>query len=403
MADALEYELTESVATTLRLTPTQAVALRNIGERLASQRKNSPIFSTNSSVECSTTDGIWWRIRVVDAIGVIALPESIRLVILPKIPTSHLLYLFRVGGWVPRSTPTTANFTASRDLQSLIASWFLASLESLIKSGLQKSYVTQRDALPIVRGRIDAPRTVLDMMRGHVKISTEYDEFTHDIPINRVLAAAVQQITRSKSTPDDLRRRGRNTLYQLGPLSAMKYSDLHIEADRSTERYAQSLQLARLVLSNQGAGFEEGDNMGSSFLLSTPHVVESSLRKIIAQALEEITFVNKGRLRLLHTSMTVNPDLVFGNKAVGDIKYKKWEGSWNRADLYQLLAFSVAYERQVAVHIGFGGGSHLKPLRVGNVDVWKIGWNSDEDVLPAAAAETFKMDIRRWWRTISRE
>lgn len=390
------YELTESAATTLLLSPEQAAALRAVGRRLVDPNPSGD-DSDRSAIECSSVDGVNWRVRVVNAVGVIGLPGSLRITVRPKIPTDHMMYLLRRGGAVPRTTPVDAMVSKSSDFQDLIASWFLGALETLIRGGLRRAYVEHHEKLPVVRGRVDVARTTIDLARGTLLVSGEFEELTEDTALNRILAAAAKRIARSPLMPAPLRRRARSAGYLLAGLSPLRPSDLRATPDRIAARYVDAIRLAKLVLSGAGVGLDNGDHRGASFLLPTPLIVEAALRQLAAEALHPHVEVAKGRLPIGNTQMTVNPDLVFGDLAVGDIKYKVWDGSWIRNDLYQLIAFAVAYERTAALHVGFGGPISKKPLQVGNTRLWRVTWSLDAALAPEEAAAAFQAHVREWW------
>lgn len=54
------------------------------------------------------------------------------------------------------------------------------------------------------------------------------------------------------------------------------------------------------------------------------------------RALSDVCVVKKSRLGIPGTKMTLNPDLMFGDQAVGDVKYKT-SHDWVRSDLYQAI------------------------------------------------------------------
>jgi hypothetical protein len=73
--------------------------------------------------------------------------------------------------------------------------------------------------------------------------------------------------------------------------------------------------------------------------------VEAGLRHVFQRDLPEYTVVKQG-LRLPPTTMTLNPDLVFGapaTLAVADVKYKIATDDWKRPDIYQVVTFATAY------------------------------------------------------------
>lgn len=94
----LSIELTESESATIALSDEQAAALQRAGKRLASDKQwwgagteDEEGVRKRSVIECEPA-GSAWRVRVRDAVGLVAV-EDLQLVVQPKIPRSHLLYL----------------------------------------------------------------------------------------------------------------------------------------------------------------------------------------------------------------------------------------------------------------------------------------------------------------------
>jgi len=394
------FTLTESVATTLELTAAEAEALRAIGRRMARQASGTE-EAQKSLIECLSLDGKTWRVRVMNAVGVIGLPGDVKIIIRPKIPVPHLVFLLQIGGVLPRNERSAANFSSALGFQELIAAWFIDSLEALFRGGLERAYVLQRSKLPIVRGRIDVRVTAVDFARGDQGISCEYEELLEDTPLNRILIAAARRIARSDLMPSELRRRARTVTHSVPHIGVLRRNDLRFQPDRLAARYIDAVSMARLLLDGAGVGFEDGEERGASFLLPTPLAIESALRRLVADSLLSHARVRKGKLPLGSSGLTINPDLVIGDVAIGDVKYKIWQGSWERPDLYQIVTFAIAYGRNDALHIGFGGAHSEGPLQVGHVNVWRVAWNVSEELLPEESAVLFQEQVHRWWVAVN--
>src|SRR4051794_19934633 len=92
-------EFTESVSRRLTLTSADAVALQALGRRLASSASwwgssdedDDP--RERSVISVRPAGGDQWDVRVADAVGAIA-AGSAQLLVQPKVPAPHLLYLF---------------------------------------------------------------------------------------------------------------------------------------------------------------------------------------------------------------------------------------------------------------------------------------------------------------------
>ena len=65
-------------------------------------------------IDC-TPSGTDWNVRVRDAVGLVALPD-LQLVVHPKIPTEHLIYLFARAGALPRLESQSGSLEAGSSM-----------------------------------------------------------------------------------------------------------------------------------------------------------------------------------------------------------------------------------------------------------------------------------------------
>lgn len=186
----------------------------------------------------------------------------------------------------------------------------------------------------------------------------------------------------------------------MGDVGEMRTSDLLALPERHTARYLEPHSLAIHVLSALGRTMDVGDQTGFSFLIRTPDMVEEALRRIVAEALAGEVEVTKTTMSLIGSGHSMTPDLNFGGAAVGDVKYKLWDGDWPRADLYQLVAFATAFGVAEAVRVGFSstpaGWHHVQ---VGGVRLSTCDWRADPAVSPNRAEELLADRMVHWWKS----
>ena len=155
----------------------------------------------------------------------------------------------------------------------------------------------------------------------------------------------------------------------------LRPGDRSASVDRRTRHYADALSLAKHVLEGQGRLFEHGSAPTWTFLIPTPRMVEDGLRNMLVKRLAPEWDVRKRGLQLEGSTLTFNPDLVFGHGlAVGDVKYKLLGADWNRSDLYQVVTFATAYRSRHAVVLGFQRSDRQpsQAIQVGDVRVAEL-------------------------------
>src|SRR4051812_7290877 len=94
--DVRHETLTESREAEIVLSPDEQALLEGLGRQLArgTDRFGQLVeASTSTLVRCSRVDPVHCKVTVADAVGVLAIP-SLQIVVEPKIPVHHVLYLF---------------------------------------------------------------------------------------------------------------------------------------------------------------------------------------------------------------------------------------------------------------------------------------------------------------------
>ena len=348
--------LVESQDTTLAMSEDEAAALNAAGRRLASDRAWWGEVETSGDrtvVRCTPQGGGLWTVRVTDAVGLVSVGD-LQLEVRPKIPVDHLLYLFGESGRFPRLDDQLARAMGGASLWALVARWYLAEIEGVLRKDLVRDYLDAGGWLKVIRGRVDPVRTVLALNSGHLEALCEFEDFGADTALNRNLLAAARLIAASYTLPWADRRRALSVVARMDGVSPLRASDARAQTDRRTAHYGTALALARHIVAGQGRSIEVGRHYARTFLIRTPEMVEEGIRRVLQKRLGHRWRIEKKGRQLVGSSMTLNPDLVVDDGlAVADVKYK-WKGTdWPRSDLYQIVAFAVEYRSKVAALIGF--------------------------------------------------
>jgi 5-methylcytosine-specific restriction enzyme subunit McrC len=330
-------------------------------------------------------------------VGLVAIPE-LQLVIEPKIPRSHLLYLMEQTGALPRMDHSIASGAADQPLWRLVALWFLNELERLMRGDLAKDYHERNDTLKLIRGQVDTARVAHDFYTGRLEFSCRFEEHNQDTPLNRILKAAARVIAASPQLPTPDRHRALRTLHRMTDIGEPVHGDLRAVPTRTTARYRNPWLLARHVIDATGRQLKAGNDLAWSFLFYTPILAESGIRAVLRQHLGDRVHPTARKRQLEGTThMTVNPDLVFDQgDRVGDVKYKLTDTAWPRSDLYQLTTFAAAYETAEALRIAFSPDRRTpEPVKVGKHRLTALSWNTATNN-PTDAATQLAADVSEW-------
>ena len=396
--------LYESKDGLLDLSEPQAQQLQEIGRRLASRKlwwgdEGDERAEERTAIACSRQGERHWRVRVANAVGVIGLSD-LQLVIRPKIPTPHLLFLLAKSGQFPRLDELKAQAGSGEDLWPLVARWFVTALESVLRRDLVRDYELVTEDLRLIKGHVDAVAIASAVYRGTLEFTCEFDEFVVDTPLNRLLKAAARAVAASQTLAWDLRNRARALVDRLDPLSELRPSDFWAQVDRQTSHYVDAIVLARHILLGQGRVLEHGELLSRTFLIPTPLMVEEGLRTLLTEALAPRWDVRKKGITAQGADMSFNPDLLFGfGQAVGDVKYKLAPTTWNerRSDVNQILAFATAHRATNCCIVSFREtGTPLLPMTVGGTRVVELSWAADASVKPSEAARGLVDQAKSW-------
>ncbi|WP_164734067.1 MULTISPECIES: hypothetical protein [Microbacterium] len=320
-----------------------------------------------------TVDSGIWRVTDVTRVGVVAI-DDVRLIVRPKTPLRSLIFMASYSGLQAEVDDASFAFEADQDLPAALASALIRAVGEATGRGMLKGYVSIEETGTVIRGRWDIARQLKVRPGIPVPVELNYDDYTEDVPENRIIKAALRALVRLEQLP-------RRVVDKLGPLLGLfsEVSDLRVTGpiilptgSRLNAHYQPALRLARWVLEATSWAHVEGASSGSAFLLNVAKVYEDFVGRVLQATLHPEGFdvdlqVSNWRLDMAG-KIQMRPDIVISRNgrviAVADTKYKVWgesDGSPPNADLYQALAYAVtAGVREV--HLLFVSGD-VEPRR----------------------------------------
>ena len=400
------YKITENRTLEINLSEDEAEALRALESKIANFVSGLPDDSTEDEdkrfkiiFQKSQNQENTYFLTINNAIGQIVLGNHI-FNISPKIKDEHFIEIYNLDSdkriWMEEDQGTAAK----GEIFYLIINDFLNGVEKVVSKGIRKGYKHFEDELKYVKGRINVMETTRNLLSGKLAIKSEFEEFSIDTPLNRLIKSAlyvIKTLRGSKTLPftsldylETLTTRASRLYNHFEFIPEYSSSDLKINVDRNTKYYEQALMGAKNILQSYGAEVTVGEITASARMMNTFNVVENGLRYYLNQNLPDNFMCNSERTRKhsRDNKYSFEPDLVFRtineDIAIGDIKYKYWttQKSVSRSDVYQALAFTRAYKVEKAVVIGFSDSSfkpEFKHDKVGDVDYFVATWNTDEN------------------------
>jgi 5-methylcytosine-specific restriction enzyme subunit McrC len=300
-----------------------------------------------------------WSLRAGSKVGAVsvAVPghdEPITVRVTPKVSIARLFFLLGYslnpeGMWQDGPVDVAGH----RDLLPALAHTVERQIDRALQQGLLQGYRVTEETSLVVRGRIREAEQIRRRFGATLPVEVEYDEFTTDIPENRLLRAAVERLLRLPGVPHGVRRRllhQRARLVDVAvivrgqPLPAWQPNRLNL-------RYEHALQLARTVLQNASVEHAPGGVHIDGFLFDMNKLFEDFVTTALREAVRGTG--HTARFQDAHyldqaAAIRMRPDFVlYGPNAapcaVVDAKYKaEQREGFPDADLYQMLAYCTA-------------------------------------------------------------
>jgi len=325
-----------------------------------------------------------WRVKASSYVGTVVTPD-VQILIVPKVPTANLFHLLEAGGRSLDVGAETFDYERTNDLVPSFATFFARHLERALGRGVPRDYRESEERLAGIRGRVNLPaqRRLVGLP---LPIECRFDDYTADIPLNRILRGALVRLLRLPGVTITTRQALQQMDCRLEEATTVKTGDLRSETTftRLNEHCRPAERLARIVLGGSSLLDAAGSAGAAVFLVDMNKVfeefVESRLRRYLA-----------GRL-LVHGqwpdrldvagSVRIKPDLVFESAAreaayVADAKYKVTADGFGReSDYYQLLAYTAALNMAegLLIYCQHDGMTPPQQIEVRNLGTRLLTW-----------------------------
>jgi 5-methylcytosine-specific restriction enzyme subunit McrC len=312
-----------------------------------------------------------WQISPSGKVGA-ARVGGIEIHIKPKVPIARLLFLvgyaLHAAAWQPQTVPVAE----AADLVPAVAQALWRQTEQATHQGLLSGYILIEESSQVLRGRLFESE---QLHRHHglpLPLEIQHDEFTIDIPENRILRTACERMLAVPRVDAESQHMLRRLLRDFSDVTPLHRGEQipDWQATRLNARYHAALRLAELVLRATSIEHESGSVAVNGFLLDMPRLFEDFVTVALRAALvpayggrvddqDQNHFDEAGQVRL-------RPDLVWKIRgsavAVIDAKYKAEKPTgYPNADLYQLLAYCTVLGLRSG-HLVYAQGNK-KPVR----------------------------------------
>ncbi|HEX5272799.1 MAG TPA: hypothetical protein VFW33_20015 [Gemmataceae bacterium] len=310
-----------------------------------------------------------YRLTPAGHVGTIVLPTR-RLVIRPKVPLANLFHLLDPAAPPPVSDDRAETVPGTEGLDFL-AGRLATLLAERAAAGLHRGYAERSGRGPFLQGRLDVGAQVRQGGARKDALHCRFEEFTADVPCNRVPKAVAELLLRSPLAGERARSAVRQALggfetVRAGALGPDSFAEA--EPGPLTEEYRPLWDLCRLLADGLAPGGREGATACPAFLLDMGRVFEGYVtRGVVA------SFAGRDRYRVEvqpryaanrpvagRPDIHVRPDVLVARdgepRVVVDAKWKDLAAAPPPPDdVYQVLAYCTA--------LGAGRGVLVYPGR----------------------------------------
>lgn len=147
------------------------------------------------------------------------------------------------------------------DAKNLFAAILGKGISQAVKQGLYREYAENREASPVVRGKLCFPETIRIRCQNKRDVFCEFDDFSEDNLSNRILKTTMEILLRDKTIKPDLRDQLKNNLFyfgQVGEVNPTQISWSTIRFQRNNLIYEMLLSICHLFLDNMLQISEQG-------------------------------------------------------------------------------------------------------------------------------------------------
>jgi 5-methylcytosine-specific restriction enzyme subunit McrC len=255
----------------------------------------------------------------------------------------------------------------SHNFLSVLVQWYCDELFNQFHRGLLRSYVTQEDALAVIRGRWRPEFDVRRFPGRKDRLNCEFDELTANNLYNRILKAALQKarflsLGNSKSNINLEVLANWFSDVGVNDIQASAADVRRLPKNRLVSRYSRALMMAEWFLDYSAPDLRTGKGDALSLLFDMNALFQAFLARVLRMVLpSDFHLREEGPRYFLAKDQSgsnrfqMKPDICIlkDNKTVAiiDAKWKRLspdslDGKWgvSQADMYQLFAYAKAYQ-----------------------------------------------------------
>ena len=176
-----------------------------------------------------------------------------------------LAYAFRV---LQQSNYDEVSSEEFDEIQDLFAAILAKGAAQQLKHGLHREYITKRETLAVMRGKLDISETIRARIQSQQRLGCEFDELSENNLFNQILKTTIHYLRRDDGVTAERKRALRNILpffseIELLDPSGIPWSRLHYQ--RNNKNYELLINICYYVLGDMLQTTEKGEYKMAAF------------------------------------------------------------------------------------------------------------------------------------------
>lgn len=154
------------------------------------------------------------------------------------------------------------------NVQDLFAAILSKGIARQLKQGLYREYITGKETLSVMRGKLDMPETTRNRIRHKQKLVCEFDELSENNLLNQILKTTIHYLLIDDGVDIDRKAALKKLLVFFDGIERLKPSEIpwsRIHYQRNSKNYELLINICYFVLDGMLQTTEKGDYKMEAF------------------------------------------------------------------------------------------------------------------------------------------
>ena len=155
------------------------------------------------------------------------------------------------------------------NIHNLFAAILAKGIGRQLKQGLYREYMNRKEAVSVVRGKIDLPGTILNRLSRKRVITCEYDELSENNLLNQILKTTVLILLRHAKVDQEYKNDLKKEMLFFSEVDTIEPTTIRwsaIQFQRNNSTYRMLISLCQLILEGMLLSTDDGEYKLASFI-----------------------------------------------------------------------------------------------------------------------------------------